>query len=203
MLEYATVGYMGKRIAMRTARIQAQAKVATARRAAAAAAAAVAAKENNSVFNHHHHYLESGLTGGRADPHGHSHHVPSKLMGSSPYASDPMLASSVECGNSCSGSTLTSPRLSNAAMTTEMRYRAATLQGGGGGGGGGRPSVDYSSRRRMLSIAAVAEPTEPNEAPREPGSSATTQSAPAIAIPGVRNQNSLFGICPSKYLILI
>ena len=126
---------MGKRIAMRTARIQAQAKVATARRAAAAAAAAAAAKENNSVFNHHHHYLESGLTGGRADPHGHSHHVPSKLMGSSPYASDPMLANSVECGNSCSGSTFTSPRLSNAAMTTEMRYRAATLQGGGGGGG--------------------------------------------------------------------
>ena len=65
LLEYATVGYLGKRIAMRKSRCQQLAKLAEQHRqkcSAAAAAAAVIVQQQQSTHHHHHHGHSGSVT---------------------------------------------------------------------------------------------------------------------------------------------
>ena len=166
LLEYATVGYMGKRIAMRKTRSQQLSKVANAHRP-------VQQKTANSTN------VEMG-------PAGPPHAQPIC------YANEPLLGHP-------------SPRQRNAiANAPEMRYR---LIGGGAGAGGGqpggpggpdkgRPSFDYSKKK--ISLAPAESDAEGGGTTEGGGGGGTPGTPPpAIPIPGDKNLNTLFGVCPS------
>ena len=55
----------------------------------------------------------------------------------------------------------------------------------------GRPSVDYNAKKKVSIVAEAASEAEEG-AVATPGS-----PPPSVPIPGAKNQNTLFGVCPS------
>ena len=94
-----------------------------------------------------------------------------------------------------------SPRPRNAiANAPEMRYRLIGSSGSGPPGPGlqekGRPSFDYSKKK--MSLAPVESDTDGAAGEGVGGGGGTPGTPPpSIPIPGAKNQNTLFGVCPS------
>ncbi|KAJ6220177.1 hypothetical protein RDWZM_005989 [Blomia tropicalis] len=180
LLEYATVGYMGKRIAMRKTRSQQMAKQLQNR-----------AMQMKSMANHN---VEIGRTmGSHTLQHHHQQQPPSSIC----YSADP-----ISMGQP-------SPRGRNSiANAPEMRYRMignAPTSGAIVGPAGletksNRASFDYSKKKMSLAPPdsdAEGASGAPPAAPPPPDAATPGTPPPAIPIPGVKNQNTLFGVCPS------